>query len=146
MIDQVGFGKRVRSIREARSMTQEELAENAGLSPHYIGNLEQGVRRPSATALLKLCHALGATPNDLLQDSLSEDMLNGLSVNISQASTLRDALDVFEDALSDYLDFDDDEPDLFGVPLSDIRIPTSTPYAETLSSILLRMADSDNSL
>lgn len=135
MIDQSAFGARLQSIRESRKMTQELLAARSGLSAHYIGNIEQGVRMPSANSFMKLCHALGATPNDLLQDSISEDMLNGLSVDISHATTLREVLDVFEGVLGEF--FGDDEEDfLFGIPLSEINIPPIASSQDTLSSLL----------
>jgi len=143
VINLIGFGMRLQSIREARGMTQEQLACMSGLSAHYIGNLEQGVRKPSSTSLIKLCHALGATPNDLLQDSLSEEMLKGLSVDISHATTLRDALNVFERVLSDYLCEDVEESMTFGID------PTQTAYleicdADTLSALLLRMTQEEH--
>jgi tetratricopeptide (TPR) repeat protein/DNA-binding XRE family transcriptional regulator len=40
-----GFGSLLRSYRLAAGMTQEQLAERAGLSAHGISNLERGVRR-----------------------------------------------------------------------------------------------------
>jgi len=35
------FGKRLRTIRRTRSLTQETLAERAGLAPSYISKLER---------------------------------------------------------------------------------------------------------
>ena len=91
------------------------------------------------TALIQLCHALGATPNDLLQDSLSEEMLKGLSVDISHATTLREALDVFVDILSDYLDSEDSEPECFGIPLNQLPMSKEERVDDTLSALLLRL-------
>ena len=39
------FGKRLRRLREAAGLTQEELAGRAGLSPNAISDLERGRRR-----------------------------------------------------------------------------------------------------
>src|SRR3712207_3436679 len=39
------FGKRLRRLREAAALTQEELAGRAGLSPNAISDLERGRRR-----------------------------------------------------------------------------------------------------
>lgn len=144
MIDLIGFGMRLQAIREARGMTQEQLAGKSGLSAHYIGNLEQGIRKPSSTSLLKLCHALGTTPNDLLQDSLSEEMLKGLCVDISHATTLRDALSVFERVLGDYLCEDDKESMNFSVDPAHAD-DLEDHDADTLSTLLLRMAQEENS-
>ena len=139
VIDLVGFGRQLQGIRIERGLTQEQLAEQSGLSAHYIGNLEQGVRKPSATALLTLCHALGTTPDRLLQDSISEEMRKGLSVDIGHATTLREALHVFEDILSDYFVADEKEPECFGIPQSRIPAPEDEAREDTLSALLLRV-------
>ncbi len=39
------FGARLRSMRRAAGLTQEELASRAGLSPNAVGTLERGARR-----------------------------------------------------------------------------------------------------
>ena len=37
------FGKRVRALRRAKDMTQEQLAERAGLSLQSVGEIELGL-------------------------------------------------------------------------------------------------------
>ena len=137
MIDQIAFGQRIQSIRKSRGMTQEALSEISGLSHHYIGNIEQGVRCPSFYSFIKLCHALGATPNDLLQDSISPEMLEGLSVDVNNATTLREALNVFEGLLGRFFVDDESEPELFGIPLSQIPVSSDHAKLDSLSSLLL---------
>ncbi len=39
------FGARLRRLREAASLTQEELASRAGLSPNAVSALERGQRK-----------------------------------------------------------------------------------------------------
>ncbi|HEY9333210.1 MAG TPA: NB-ARC domain-containing protein, partial [Kribbella sp.] len=54
------FAATLRAARVARGLTQEGLAERAGLSAQAIGLLERGVRRfPQLTTLDKLDRALG---------------------------------------------------------------------------------------
>ena len=136
MIDPKAFGMRLQSVREAHGMTQEELSRKSGLSPHYIGNIEQGVRMPSGRSFMKLCHAVGATPNDLLQDFISPEMLEGLSVDVSNATTLRETLAVFDGILSDFFMDDEQERCLFGVPLSQIPVSDQISEEDTLTSLL----------
>jgi transcriptional regulator with XRE-family HTH domain len=52
------FGQHVRSLRRARGMTQEVLAERCRLSPDTIRRLEHGSFSPSLDTLFKLCAGL----------------------------------------------------------------------------------------
>lgn len=56
------LGKRVRSIRKAARITQEDAAERAQLNPKYLGEIERGEKRPSLDALLALAKALDTSP------------------------------------------------------------------------------------
>jgi transcriptional regulator with XRE-family HTH domain len=51
-------GKKIRIIRKAKSLTQEALAEKAGLHFSYIGGLERGERNVSLDSLEKIIMAL----------------------------------------------------------------------------------------
>ena len=52
------FGKKIKSIRRARDITQEKLADLSGLSLQYIGEIERGRRNPSLTSVEQLSKAL----------------------------------------------------------------------------------------
>ena len=41
------FGKRIRSLRRVRDLTQEQLAEEVGCSTEYISRIERGLVSPS---------------------------------------------------------------------------------------------------
>lgn len=62
------FGKTLRKLRMARELTQERLAGAAGLTTGYVNTVERGMQVPSLTTILKLAHALGVTPSELLSD------------------------------------------------------------------------------
>lgn len=62
----ISLGKKVRSYREARGLTQEQLGEKATLDPTYISGIERGVRNPSIVSLERLARALGVPISDLL--------------------------------------------------------------------------------
>lgn len=53
------FGLNLRAAREAQQLTQEQLAEKAGLDPTYISGIERGVRNPSLLSMIRLAGALG---------------------------------------------------------------------------------------
>jgi transcriptional regulator with XRE-family HTH domain len=47
-------------------MTQVELADKLGVAPRYIGNIEQGHRRPSLEMLIEICRYFRVELSDLL--------------------------------------------------------------------------------
>jgi transcriptional regulator with XRE-family HTH domain len=64
---QKGFGVRLRTLREQRSLTQKELAKKARLSQGYIIRLETGTKaNPSLDVLSRLAKALKVPAADLL--------------------------------------------------------------------------------
>lgn len=52
-------GENVRRLREKRGVSQEELADNAGLHRTYVSGVERGVRNPTIIVLERLAIALG---------------------------------------------------------------------------------------
>lgn len=62
------FGKRVAELRRKRGLTQEQLAEKAGLAQRTIASIEQGQRWARLSTLHKLAKALGVHRNELLKD------------------------------------------------------------------------------
>jgi transcriptional regulator with XRE-family HTH domain len=59
------LGARVREIREEQHKTQEAVAERAGLSAKFIGEVERGRANASVDTLEKLAHGLGVQVGDL---------------------------------------------------------------------------------
>ena len=59
-------GKRVRQLRLQRCLTQEQLAERAGISTSFLGHIERGSRKLSLDSFCRIARALGCTANDLL--------------------------------------------------------------------------------
>lgn len=51
------FGKRIRSLRRVRDLTQEELAESVGCSTEYVSRIERGLVSPSFEILSALATA-----------------------------------------------------------------------------------------
>lgn len=59
-------GRNVRRIRIEKGLTQEQLAERAGVSQFYISLLETGGRNPTVVSLWELSQALGVSHVDLV--------------------------------------------------------------------------------
>lgn len=62
----VRFGRRLRSLREERGLSQEELAFRAGLHRTYVSSAERGERNVSLVNLDKLASALEVNLRDLV--------------------------------------------------------------------------------
>ena len=60
------FGREVRRRRVALGLTLEELAERSGLTPNYIGTVENGRRDPSLSTVLSLANGLGVPAGELV--------------------------------------------------------------------------------
>jgi len=61
------FGEVVRGVRKGHAWKQEDLAERAGLTTTYVGQVERGDKVPSLTVVLKLALALDVHPSEMLQ-------------------------------------------------------------------------------
>ena len=59
------FGRRVRELRKKADLSQEQLAELAGIHWTYLGGIERGTRNPSLVNIGKIADALGVPPADL---------------------------------------------------------------------------------
>lgn len=59
------FGERVRELRLARGLSQEELAFKSGMHRTYLGGVERGERNPSLKNIVAIAEALGITPSQL---------------------------------------------------------------------------------
>ena len=89
------FGDEIRRRRQALDMTLEQLAENAHLTPNYIGTIENGKRDPSLSTVLALARGLRTTPGELFGGP------EGMSAAAVEAGLLFDAapIDIQEGVL-----------------------------------------------
>lgn len=55
--------RRVRHLREAADLSQDQLAEKLGLSKNHISSIECGKSLLTTKRLLALCDVLGGTPD-----------------------------------------------------------------------------------
>lgn len=52
------LGKRIRARRREIGLSQEAMANEAGLDRSYVGRIERGEHNPTILAVIKLCRAL----------------------------------------------------------------------------------------
>jgi transcriptional regulator with XRE-family HTH domain len=56
------FGGAVRAWRRQAGLSQEELADRAGLDRTYVGGIERGERNVAVVNIVRLARALGIVP------------------------------------------------------------------------------------
>ena len=61
------LGQTIRLKRENLGLTQNEVAEKAGLDRNYIGMVERGERNPSYLSLIKIAKGLNLTVYQLIK-------------------------------------------------------------------------------
>ena len=54
----ISFGKRVREVRKGKGISQERLAEMAGIDRSYMGNIERGEKYITLKKAYEICDAL----------------------------------------------------------------------------------------
>ena len=62
----VYVGQKLKAIRTRRLLTQEELAERAGVSAATVVNVERNNQEPHFRTIRKLAEALNVDPTELL--------------------------------------------------------------------------------
>lgn len=84
-------GARIKAEREAQNLTQETLAEMAGVSPGHISVIERGVKLPNLETFISIANALCVSADALLIDVV-EYAAAGATSDLSRAiSGLRPA-------------------------------------------------------
>ncbi len=61
------FGNRVREIRKAKKISQEELAWDCGFELSQIGRIERGTINTSISHVAKIAEVLNVTPSELFK-------------------------------------------------------------------------------
>jgi transcriptional regulator with XRE-family HTH domain len=62
----VYVGDRIKHLRDARALTQDELAEKAGITVAALSRIERNNAEPRPSTRRKLAKALGVDPSELL--------------------------------------------------------------------------------
>ena len=61
------LGKRIKFLGENARLTQEKLAEKAGISLDYLGKIEVSINKPGIKTILKLANALELPIKELFE-------------------------------------------------------------------------------
>ena len=66
--DLLALGREIRRHRNAKGLSQEKLAELAGLNRNYIGFVERAERSPRVTTIFRIARALDLHPGELIRE------------------------------------------------------------------------------
>ena len=70
-MDSKTVGNRIREARIKKQHTQQRMAEMAGISQMYLGEIERGTKMPSLKSFIKIIEALDLSADYVLRDELS---------------------------------------------------------------------------
>lgn len=71
------IGEKIRKLREKENITQNALANRAGVSPTYIYQLEQGLKSPTVEYLGYICAGLNISLTEFFAEEQSEKNVAG---------------------------------------------------------------------
>ena len=80
-VDLSPVGSRIKTARENKKLTQEELAAMVDLSPTHISVIERGVKSPKLETFVRIANALGVSADSLLIDVV-ENSTKGISCEL----------------------------------------------------------------
>jgi transcriptional regulator with XRE-family HTH domain len=102
LMDYKSLGMRIRKRRKAMHMTQEELAKKLGLSLSFLGHIERGTRKASVETLVAIANELSLSVDYMLQDSLSENVLQKTPASGRQRVVLEEISKLITDNLEEW--------------------------------------------
>ncbi len=96
MTPSTAFRLRLKDLRSAAAMTQEDLAAAVGVSTEAISSIERGVNNPSFDTMEHIAEALGVTMADLFtyaddRKGASQKRRRALALAADAAARLTDA-------------------------------------------------------
>jgi transcriptional regulator with XRE-family HTH domain len=70
-INEADIGKRIKSLRNKKRITQERLAVETGFTKGYLSKVEKSLRAPPVSTLGTIARALGVSISSLLGEEIS---------------------------------------------------------------------------
>lgn len=68
--DLVAFGEAVRARRKVMGLSQEALADLAGIDRSHMGKVERGERNVTLLNVIRISRALGISPSQILAEAM----------------------------------------------------------------------------
>ena len=74
-MDLKAVGQRIKAAREAKDLTQEDLAALADLSPTHVSVIERGVKATKLDTFVAIANALEVSADTLLVDVVDQSVI-----------------------------------------------------------------------
>lgn len=87
-MEKIEVAKRIKELREKNHLSQNALANLAGVSPTYIYQLERGEKSPTVEYLNYICNALNVSLTDFFVTPSDNNILNVNSLSKTQLDYL----------------------------------------------------------
>lgn len=75
-MDLKAVGQRIKAAREAKNLTQEDLAALADLSPTHVSVIERGVKATKLDTFVAIANALEISADALLVDVVDQSVIS----------------------------------------------------------------------
>ena len=110
-MDYYKIGQRIRKIRKAHGLSQEEIAEQVNISTTHMSHIETGNTKLSLPVLVEIAKVLDVRTDDLLNDSKDftsstalEEIATVLeSCNAQEAKVITDVVKATKLSMDKYL-------------------------------------------
>ena len=107
MIDYYAMGQRIRQVRKARGLSQDQLAEQVGISTVHVSHIENANTKLILPVFVRLTEVLQVPADELLQGAApvrrqqaEEDILRLLEgCDLRQLQILQDVLRAVKESL-----------------------------------------------
>ena len=80
------FARFLKAGRRRARLSQRAVAERVGVSSEFISRMERGLTLPALDTFVRLCRALGTTPNSLLLERPYSSDVEKMNANLACSS------------------------------------------------------------
>jgi len=106
----VKVGQRIQKYRTQQNLTQEQVAERAGISQKHLSRIEQGYHNPRFDMIIQIAEALNIPTDALAKDMSNDDIYIFLEsikpsiemLNSTQREYVKKSIELLSKTNSDY--------------------------------------------
>ena len=101
------IGNRIKKLRKALDLTQQEFASRIGTTANVLTNYETGRRNPSASVINNICKTFSVS-EEWLRNGTGEMFMESSTFSLDEYATSHGCTDLERDILKAYFDLDPD--------------------------------------